>query len=303
MKLKFSLWILGACGAGILCGVLICGSIPCRKVIGRLFGRGELIALVHGSGIYEFDVTRGVQDSIAAAVVGVRSCQERIAGATIDREYELLKSQLLDEVVWAKALRTNRLCSWTLRRDIAKNLRAERWLERQLASQIAVGAEDCREYFNANQAAFSQPIRFRAAHLFLAAPPETAEEIVDVKRRTIEELSARLKRGEKFSDLVAQFSEDEATKKRGGDLGYFSQFRMPADFMDAIRRMHVGETSPVIQTKLGFHIIQLTDVKEVRQMGFDEAQREIVAQLENARRRSAVQRLTVDLSAEADFVR
>ena len=70
--------------------------------------------------------------------------------------------------------------------------------------------------------------------------------------------------------------------------------------MDAIQRLHVGETSPVIQTKLGFHIIQLTDAKEARQMSFDEGPREIAAQLENARRQAAVQRMIVDLSAEAD---
>jgi peptidyl-prolyl cis-trans isomerase D len=90
---------------------------------------------------------------------------------------------------------------------------------------------ECRAFYDARPKNFAQPLRLRASHLFLAAPMETPPPIIETKRELIESLSVRLARGEKFSDLVEAASEDEATKNRGGDLSYFSAFRMPPDFL------------------------------------------------------------------------
>jgi len=102
--------------------------------------------------------------------------------------------------------------------------------------------------------------------------------------QSTEALAPRIANGENFSELVATASEDQATKTRGGDLGFFSEFRMPPDFFAAVVKMHVGEISKPIHTRLGFHIIQLADRKQARRMTFDEARGEIGLTLENEKR-------------------
>ncbi len=87
-----------------------------------------------------------------------------------------------------------------------------------------------------------------------------------------------------------------------GDLGFFSEYRMPPDFVAAVIKMHVGEISPPVRTRMGFHIIQLTDSKPARQMAFEEAQREVALKLENEKRQSALQSLATDLGRRAEFV-
>ena len=95
-----------------------------------------------------------------------------------------------------------------------------------------------------------------------------------------------------------------ATKTRGGDMGFFfSEFRMPPDFFAAVVKMHVAEISKPICTRLGFHIIQLTDRKQARRMTFDEARGEIGLTLENEKRQTALQNLAADLLSRAEFVR
>ena len=136
---------------------------------------------------------------------------------------------------------------------------------------------------------------------FVAAPAETLPEMVEMKRQTIESLAERIKHGEKLSDLAVD-SEDEATKSRGGDLGFFSEFRMWSDFSAAVAKMRVGEISQPIRIRLGFHIIELTDLKPARQMGFEEARTEIRLLIENEKRRTALQNLAADLSRRALFV-
>jgi parvulin-like peptidyl-prolyl isomerase len=147
-----------------------------------------------------------------------------------------------------------------------------------------------------------QPVRFRASHLFLAAPPETSPDVVETKQRAIELLAARINHGENLAELAAVASEDEATKTRGGDLGFFSESRMPADFFATVVKMGVGDVSQPVRTSLGLHIIQLTDSKPAREMTFEEARTEIALTIENENRRTVLQRLAADLLARAEFM-
>ena len=198
---------------------------------------------------------------------------------------------------------TQGLSADSVRAEIAKGLRAERLLEQQLVSQIKITSGQCREYHDANQEDYVLPVRFRARHLFVAAPADTPPDVIDAKNRAIEMLSTRLAHGEEFADLAGLCSEDEATKTRGGDLGFFSENRMPPDFIAAIKKMRAGEGSPIVRTRLGFHIIQLLEIKASRQMSLGEAEPEISLILENERRRDGCAAIAAELSNRADFVR
>ena len=149
--------------------------------------------------------------------------------------------------------------------------------------------------------AFALPRRLRASHLFLAAPAETPSEDVESKRLLIESLSQRIEQGENFSDLVAEASEDEATKGRGGDLGFFASSRMLPEFFAAATNLPVGGLSKPIRSPLGFHIIQLTAIEPARLISFEEARAEIMNALQNEQRRLLADGLTARLTKEAEI--
>lgn len=317
--------LAGGCVAAVACGFLVCGSTAGRDAIGLLFGRGHLLALAGGEAIYEADLERALSELryasgteakdrqdiderlilrrlVSNAVARSLSALEKISGAEIELELNLLHRQFRDEKAWRSALRASGLSERSLRRSLADNLRARHWILRHIASHVGVTESECRSFYDAHLDNFLQPARLRASHLFLAAPPETPPEIVEAKRLAIESLSARLAGGENFADLVAKASEDEATKKRGGDLGYFSASRMPADFFFEALKLRVGQTSQPIRTRLGFHIIELSDLQPGRQTTFDEARGDIAAALEDQKRRSALESLDVDLCARANWL-
>ena len=137
----------------------------------------------------------------------------------------------------------------------------------------------------------------------MAAPPETTADVVDAKRSAIEALSARLAAGEDFAELAAQNSEDEATKLRGGELGYFSAKRMPPDFVEDATKLRPGEIGKPVRTRLGFHILKLIDIQAPRQQSFDEVRGDIAIELANQKRAAAVDKLTVDLRRDAGYLR
>jgi len=327
MRRVIAFWIsIGiTCVAGIGCAWLVAKPIIVRDKLGTICGRGHLLALVHDGGIYQADVDRSVNEShyraavehreatrverksaltdlIANAALLARADRERIPQADVNRELSLLRSQFRDDKTWRQALSQNgfTLSLWrTLRNDV----RARQWISKRIAPELDVTEAECRGFYDSHPENFFVPERLRVSHLFLAAPPETAPEIIEAKRTAIEALFVRLVAGEDFASLAAENSEDEATKLRGGDLGYFSATRMPPDFVEAALKLHPGETSKPIRTRLGFHILKLIDVQSARQKTFDEARGDIAVDLANQKRASVVQKLVVDLSSQIDYLR
>jgi acyl-CoA synthetase (AMP-forming)/AMP-acid ligase II len=98
-----------------------------------------------------------------------------------------------------------------------------------------------------------------------------------------------------FVQAVAELSEDERTKRRGGDLGWFSAERMPVDFVEAVRGMSVGVPAPVVKTRLGWHWVRVKARQPARVPAFEEVKEEIRAALEGERRELAVKALMGEL--------
>ena len=341
-RLLITLSITGACAAGVVCGELLLRLPAFRNATGILFKRGHLLALAQGQGIYEADLRRALaewryangidekdrQEEDAGSVKKVTTvttlqeneqqvltrlisdsaaqclaADEKISKVEVDGELKLLREQFRDEKAWRAALRASGFSVRSLRRNIVEDLRAREWIEQQMIWQSDATEAECRDFYDTRPQNFRQRARFRASHLFLAAPPETPPAVVESKQKVIEALADRIKHGEKLGELAAVASEDEATKTRGGDLGFFSEYRMPPDFFSAVVKMHVGEISQPIRTRLGFHIIELTDFKPARQMNFEEVRSEIRLAIENEKRRAALQALTADLLRRAKIVR
>jgi parvulin-like peptidyl-prolyl isomerase len=155
-----------------------------------------------------------------------------------------------------------------------------------------------RQAYDTNASRFEQPLRYRVSHIFRAAPDGYPDDVIASKRSEIQGLSVRILAGENFDDLVAEGSEDEATKSIGGDLGYFSASRMPPEFMEQLEKMRVGEISAPLRSHLGFHIVKLTEIKAARALSFEETQSEIALGQANEKRTAAVTRLIERLDAQ-----
>lgn len=65
----------------------------------------------------------------------------------------------------------------------------------------------------------------------------------------------RLNKGEKFSNIAKEISQCPSGK-RGGDLGTFTRGKMVREFETAAFALQKGQTSPIIKTKFGYHIIK-----------------------------------------------
>lgn len=102
--------------------------------------------------------------------------------------------------------------------------------------------------------------RIQAAHILVSfkgsrGPNQTRTK--EEARGIIDGIIARLKKGEDFGKLAGEFGED-GTKARGGDLGVFGRGQMVKAFEDAVFGLKPGETSGVVETEFGFHVVKRT---------------------------------------------
>jgi hypothetical protein len=172
-----------------------------------------------------------------------------------------------------------------LKQGMHAGLREQAWLEQQLQDKFPpITVDQAREWFTLHAEEMRVPPLHRVSHLFLSRHD------LDKPNRAVEiqALSAQLGNSPaSFAALVLKHSEDSRSKDHGGDLGWFSAARMPADFMQAVGKLAVGEISKPVETKLGWHILRKTDYHDSRLPTFDEVHEEIAALLDQQRRENS----------------
>jgi parvulin-like peptidyl-prolyl isomerase len=95
----------------------------------------------------------------------------------------------------------------------------------------------------------------------IAIPQDADDLLVEALRYKGEMILERLHRGEDFGKLAQLYSND-VTAKNGGDLGYFKRGELLPEFERVTVNLEPGQISGLVRTKVGFHIIKVTEKKE-----------------------------------------
>jgi len=122
--------------------------------------------------------------------------------------------------------------------------------------QVAVKDEDLQAAYQKEIANLSE--QRRAAHILIEVNDKTTEAQAKAK---IEEVQARLAKGEKFEALAKEFSQDPGSANNGGDLGYAGPGVYDPAFEKALYSLSKDQVSEPIRTDFGYHLIKLLGVE------------------------------------------
>ncbi|HIF88291.1 MAG TPA: hypothetical protein EYQ52_00550 [Candidatus Thioglobus sp.] len=170
-------------------------------------------------------------------------------------------------------------------------------------NKIAIDGVQVSEYYNNNLANFVSSPQVKVNYIELsrkdvAVPGDADEETllslyddeqqrfsVDETRKaqhilvqTEEEASLildQINAGADFFDMAKEHSIDYSTNNVGGDLGYFERERMVPEFDKIVFELNTGETSGVVKTQFGYHIIRVNDIIEANVRSFADVKGEL----------------------------
>jgi foldase protein PrsA len=104
-------------------------------------------------------------------------------------------------------------------------------------------------------------------------PEIQASHILVKEEEAAKKIKLELEQGQSFEELAKKYSEDFNSKEKSGDLGYISPGKMDKAFEEAAYKLKKGEVSEPVKSKLGYHIIKVTNIKELKP--FDQVKEDI----------------------------
>ncbi|WP_374240341.1 peptidylprolyl isomerase [Zoogloea sp.] len=155
-----------------------------------------------------------------------------------------------------KALEKDGISWERFREEVRNEMLLGRVREREVDSRIVVSDAEVANYLaNPDHAAAGQD-EFNLAHILFRAPEGASPEQLARLRAKAEEVAARVARGEAFDKLAASYS-DAPDALSGGNLGWRSAERLPGLFAEAVASLKPGETTPILRSAAGFHLIKV----------------------------------------------
>ncbi|MDP2168642.1 MAG: peptidylprolyl isomerase [Thermodesulfovibrionales bacterium] len=181
-----------------------------------------------------------------------------------DREVEsainnIRKSYSMNADEFAKAVEKEGFTLEEYRKRLSDEIIFSKVIDREVRSKVTVTEEEINRYLE--EIGRRQGETYRIRQIFL-------RDGGDVKERTGEVLE-RLRAGEDFQALAAEYSDDPSGK-RGGDLGSVTLDDLAPEFQEALRTLKPGEVSAPFKTAPGTHIIKL---EELKRSAYDEEAR------------------------------
>lgn len=145
-----------------------------------------------------------------------------------------------------------------LRLEYKRNQAVKEYISNNLTDK------EIKDYYNDN--IFGE---IKASHILIKvdvkddATDDEKKEAEEVALNQAKDIIKQLNKGKDFEKLAKKYSTDEATKEKGGDLGYFQPSDMVEEFSEAVRNLKNGEyTKEPVKTKFGYHIILKVDEKD-----------------------------------------
>ena len=184
----------------------------------------------------------------------------------IDQALAEAKERLGGEVAFHQQLAKENTTEARLREryrgDIERQMLEQRVVQKALPKK-PVSQTEAEAYYTTHRDKFPKvPAQLRLSVIQITPAPDSVT--LNAARAKIEAIRRRILGGEKFAKVAAETSDDPASGKSGGDLGFFRRGQMEPTIEDAAFALPDGKLSQPVRTPYGWHLIEPIERDTVR---------------------------------------
>lgn len=170
----------------------------------------------------------------------------------------------------------------TFRQDRFLETLANTVVDREVKATLKPNPDELRKRFDETPERWIIPETVKIAQLLISTRnPNTGEDVPEETRKqrlkVIEDLRARAEKGEDFSALIRQHSEDTNSKARRGEY-VFARGQMLLEIEAAAFSLKPGQLSDVVTTQFGYHVLRLLERTPEKKRSFEEVEPVLKAQ-------------------------
>jgi len=223
-----------------------------------------------------------------------------VSAAQIDSQVAAARARFDDGAAFEKELARQYMDETQYRRKLHRQSAIAQLIERQVTPSLTVSEEEIRRFFDANPQRYQTPETVRVSHIMIRIPAGSDPQDAVSARRKMETIMEKLAQGEDFAALAKQYSEAPG-REQGGDIGYVRRHQMIPELDTLVFDLKTGETSPVVTTGNGLHLVRVVDRRPAQVTSFEDARADIRDVLLQLKRDRAVQDLVAALKETADI--
>jgi peptidyl-prolyl cis-trans isomerase D len=150
----------------------------------------------------------------------------------------------------------------------------------KITAGITVSDQDLQAYYDQHRGEFRVPEQVKVSHILIKTPlpspgAKEDEKAVADARAKAEDVLKQVKAGGNFSELAGKYSDDPGSAKNGGELGWIGRGRTVPEFEKAAFSLGKGQTSDLVKSSYGFHIIHVEDKQDAHLKTLAEVKSEI----------------------------
>jgi parvulin-like peptidyl-prolyl isomerase len=213
-----------------------------------------------------------------------------------DRIISQTKSNASSEAAYRRRLLAVGSSPERYEREVLEQAVVQAVIDRELKNKEIISDTDIKKFYDDHADAFMQPEKARVAHILIATRKIPSGEPLPLEERLArkakaEQVLARARKGEDFSQLVREYSDDTESKSRNGELAFSKGSGVvPPQFEAAAFSLQPGQISDLVLTVFGFDIIKLIEKTPASKVPLDKVHDDIGERLQ----RQAVQKRLPD---------
>ena len=209
----------------------------------------------------------------------------QVKSEAVSNQFQQIQSRYPSKAEFKKLLTNMGLTEADVQAQIERGMAIQQLIDQEVTEKIKVSDEETKAFYDENPQLFQQPEQVKASHILIKVQADAPADQKAEARKKIEAVHKKVKKGEDFAALAKTYSEGPSGPK-GGELGYFRRGQMVKPFEEAAFSLQPNETSGIVETQFGYHLIRVSDKKPAKKMTYAEVKDRLSEHLKNQKRDS-----------------